>query len=544
MTELPQIAVEYIDEVIRKMRWRRKVREDVRQELVDHFTDALDHISGEAERQKEAQKLITEFGDAAVLGKLMRRAKKRCRPWWVKFMIRSCQFVGAFILLVAVYSAWFLSGKPVITTNYVEELNRIVRPDEKVSDDENAAISYDEAVKFYKPFFKEEAGVKYDCNNPRPEPEGFDPSDREYSAITPEDEVLLHNWLAENAEALELWTEGSKKQYFWRKYEAKEDEYNSLMIPNLADYRHICNAMLWRAYLEAKSGNIESAFSDISVVYKSGMHLKDQQTLIEQLVGMAILRLASNTLDYVINDFDIDRKSLEYLTDEFKALAVNTEFALNFDGEKYFALDEIQRSFVSTPIGSHLYLKRASTRVIIFGDESFSGFADKIKLLFVQPDKEVLVENVNEFYEKLIEYSNKMPYQIADIGNVMAGVEDNIVLSVLMPAFDKIISLSHRMEIDIQSTVVILAVHLYKADNGSFPESLDRLMCDGYIESVPIDPFSGKQLAYRKTDNSFVLYSVGTDRVDNGGKAEYDKEGNIAKWPKKDGYDAVFWPVD
>ncbi len=43
---------------------------------------------------------------------------------------------------------WFLTGKPVITTNYVAEFNKIVRPpaDESL----NAAPLYDKAVDLYE----------------------------------------------------------------------------------------------------------------------------------------------------------------------------------------------------------------------------------------------------------------------------------------------------------------------------------------------------------------------------------------------------------
>jgi hypothetical protein len=38
---LPKCAADYIDLVTKKVRYRRKVRAEVRQELTDHFADAL-----------------------------------------------------------------------------------------------------------------------------------------------------------------------------------------------------------------------------------------------------------------------------------------------------------------------------------------------------------------------------------------------------------------------------------------------------------------------------------------------------------------------
>ncbi len=46
-SELPQLVVEYINSVIKAMRYRKKVRAEVRQELTAHFTDAMGDCIGE-----------------------------------------------------------------------------------------------------------------------------------------------------------------------------------------------------------------------------------------------------------------------------------------------------------------------------------------------------------------------------------------------------------------------------------------------------------------------------------------------------------------
>jgi hypothetical protein len=35
---------------------------------------------------------------------------------------------------------------------------------------------------------------------------------------------------------------------------------------------------------------------------------------------------------------------------------------------------------------------------------------------------------------------------------------------------------------------------------------------------VPIDPYSDRPLVYRRTDDGYLLYSVGSNRVDDGGQ--------------------------
>jgi hypothetical protein len=47
-----------------------------------------------------------------------------------------------------------------------------------------------------------------------------------------------------------------------------------------------------------------------------------------------------------------------------------------------------------------------------------------------------------------------------------------------------------------------------------------------FLKSVPVDPFDGQPLHYRKKGTSFKLYSIGPDRKDDGGKREEDGKGD------------------
>jgi hypothetical protein len=67
-----------------------------------------------------------------------------------------------------------------------------------------------------------------------------------------------------------------------------------------------------------------------------------------------------------------------------------------------------------------------------------------------------------------------------------------------------------------------LALHAYNLDHGRYPASLAEL-APTYLASVPLDPFTkGAPLKYRVAGDSYVLYSVGPDTIDDGGKPIQD----------------------
>jgi hypothetical protein len=74
-----------------------------------------------------------------------------------------------------------------------------------------------------------------------------------------------------------------------------------------------------------------------------------------------------------------------------------------------------------------------------------------------------------------------------------------------------------------------LAACRYRAATGRLPDKLDDLTGQ-YITVVPIDPFDGQPLRWKRTDRGAVVYSIGPDGKDGSGKP-YDRNsrtGDIA----------------
>jgi hypothetical protein len=62
-----------------------------------------------------------------------------------------------------------------------------------------------------------------------------------------------------------------------------------------------------------------------------------------------------------------------------------------------------------------------------------------------------------------------------------------------------------------------LALRGYQAEQGHPPARLDEL-AGKYFTLVPQDPFGIQPMVYRPQGTHWLLYSVGPDGVDNGGK--------------------------
>lgn len=82
--------------------------------------------------------------------------------------------------------------------------------------------------------------------------------------------------------------------------------------------------------------------------------------------------------------------------------------------------------------------------------------------------------------------------------------------------------LGRAAQTETERRIIITAIALerYRTRHGSYPDSLSALAPD-FLKVVPSDFMNGQPLHYRRTDDGhFILYSVGLDCVDNGGRIQ------------------------
>lgn len=90
---------------------------------------------------------------------------------------------------------------------------------------------------------------------------------------------------------------------------------------------------------------------------------------------------------------------------------------------------------------------------------------------------------------------------------------------ILTPAYDRVFAAQERHNATLDVARVGLALERHRLAHGNYPPTLDQLV-PMYLDVVPVDPFTGKPLLYRVSDDgeSAVVYSVGEDERDDGGR--------------------------
>ena len=97
----------------------------------------------------------------------------------------------------------------------------------------------------------------------------------------------------------------------------------------------------------------------------------------------------------------------------------------------------------------------------------------------------------------------------------------SIMASMVQPMLSRLLLLWGKLEAANAGTIATIHIQIYKLRAGSFPQSLGQLEEELGV-NIGTDPFSGNPFIYRKTETGYILYSVGSNGIDDGGRTEDD----------------------
>jgi len=295
-----------------------------------------------------------------------------------------------------------------------------------------------------------------------------------------------------------------------------DDGLNMLLshLPHISDLRNLARILCAKAYLEAKTGNPDSAWDLILTQLKFADALRTEPILVSKVVRMAMIRLSCDTItklceiappnaqqsgdiQNLLKDLD-DIQTLIHSIDAERLLIGEWVFNLTKD-EMYKANANLQNNQKDDAGLLH--------KLIIFGIT--------FKPLFLADHAAYLrfMHDGTRFLER--------PYS-PEQGEVMEqGVQKKryIVTNILTPSILRFKVIHWEMIAQLRIVQAGLALLQYKQTKNAFPATLEALK----LQNIN-DPFSDGLLSYKTEGQGFVLYSVGPDQKDNDGSPRQKKQ--------------------
>jgi hypothetical protein len=359
----------------------------------------------------------------------------------------------------------------------------------------------------------------------------------------------VYKWLQVNGRHVAKVIEGASRPKYFSPLIVPEVEAGGMsgliatLLPGIQASRAVARFLMCRALLNIKAGNADAAWSDLMAMHRIGSMIAKGPTLIESLVGIAINQIAAQGDRIFLDQMEMTAGRLAKCRKDIAALPPMPDMIEQLDWcERMIYLDCV----LLLGVGQTEALGLAGARV----PGADEGVLKTVltRLAIVSVDWNTVMRTGNEMYDRLIVAMKKNTFKereaaltkvdeiidqtrentsfagflkvVSETGSSRAAMSEmaaNTMVALLLPAVRAVNGARERSAQTRHNLEVAFALAEWKLKNGSYPESLDKLVPQ-YLAKVPFDGFAGKPLIYRLEGEGFLIYSIGQNLQDEGGR--------------------------
>jgi hypothetical protein len=299
-----------------------------------------------------------------------------------------------------------------------------------------------------------------------------------------------------------------------------------VVLPHLGDIREMAKLMKLAALSHAENNEIKEATVALRTIFAVADSLSGEPQLVSQLSRLADLKVGASATERVVNRCALKEDELVELSKAILPFVKTRGISFGFASERCYILDG--------------FAKAENWDSDWFGDEEIPPLAVLD-----------LYQAIGLFDRAAIVYLDRMGAYL-DICRLPEGerleaakeIDDRVQSMSGMPEFFRrfVVTFSRSTAIELGATaqmraaLVGLAIERYRLAVGKLPDSLEKLV-PAYLDSVPRDPFDGAQLRYKRLEKGYVVYSIGEDGSDDGGKERLPRD---QRKDPEDSWDVTF----
>ena len=346
------------------------------------------------------------------------------------------------------------------------------------------------------------------------------------------DYPLIGVWLKENEKPLAVVREATKRPDYYNPLIADKGETASgllvgVPLPIVWKNREITSALCARAMLRLNEGQSDEAWADLLACHRLARLAARGGTLIEAWGSDIIESIVSEAeLAYLDRAKLTSKQILERLKD-LQGLPRMPAIADALDlGERYVFMDALDlyrrggwidenRNVIDNANRSPEELKALESIDWKSVRQSGNLWYDRMIAALRLPNRVERCDKLAIIEERLKALKSGT---LDDGGNSPEDRQLGEILSaLLLPIVRNSQNRRERVGQVHANVQLAFALAAYQRDRGRYPAKLDDLS-PKYFGVIPNDAFSGKPLTYRPAEKGYLLYSVGINGKDDGGR--------------------------
>ncbi|MEE2682206.1 MAG: hypothetical protein VX641_07535 [Planctomycetota bacterium] len=284
----------------------------------------------------------------------------------------------------------------------------------------------------------------------------------------------------------------------------------------------------------ARTGAPEQAVDDCIAILDLARLCQQDPMLIAQLSALSIRSLAQQTILEVVSTESV-RSNARQLARLAEALSVPIS-PVSLDGERMILEDIVQRFYtddgagdgylMASKLSNAAYLTNLQLPVLFLPDSSLHSHVLQPVVARSAGSRREVLDAFEELASEHQRLGNADPWQIDWTrleamqdglkSDGLLGALHRFPLPLLAPNYESLVLASQSSRFRHECTKLVVAVHRFRVRTGQWPDRLEQLQPD-LLTEVPRDPYDGAFLRYQLRGDQPVIWSIGTDSIDNGG---------------------------
>jgi hypothetical protein len=317
---------------------------------------------------------------------------------------------------------------------------------------------------------------------------------------------LIADLLQKNQDVLELLRKAGALER--SRYPIDLAKGYATLMPHLSDLRGTVRLLCLGTILHAERGEQESAVQALVSAFGVANSEASTPVLISQMVRQGGQSMALSALERLVNRTTLDEAHLTRLRAVIAAAYDPNAMARGIVGERCMGI-EVLRDPRATGLGIAPVISTEGPSLLQLRAAQAVGLVDRLLVRYIDYVDRCLAALRLPPAERL-EVVGELEREHREM------VEQHPKLTHFMPTMARFIrnDLAHMTKIQVAG--VALAIERYRLANNRLPEQLTDLVPQ-FLETVPVDPYDGQVLRYKRLDPGFVVYSIGTDGTDDDG---------------------------
>ncbi|MCA9289754.1 MAG: hypothetical protein KDA25_01425 [Phycisphaerales bacterium] len=306
------------------------------------------------------------------------------------------------------------------------------------------------------------------------------------------------------------------------------DGVHAIFMQELGRARLLAFALAAHMRLSAEAGDYDAAARSFERILGLASAI-EQPILISMLVADSIRSLVLSEVAPELIEHTYPEAAARRMLDAMDRFAPRAT-RIGIEGERLALHDIIQRTFTDDGAGDgHALLDRFAEFLgdwSMTGSEPPRGFAGAALSRFYLASRRETVDVIDSMYEALqvrlaMPLAQRAGLPVQPFGPAALSNRFSLVTG-LLPTLQGAADQRDAAASTFAGVRIMVALELHHARHGTWPATLDALV-PGILPSLPLDPITAGPFGYRLLANDpdgrpYLLYSLGADGVDDGGR--------------------------